>query len=429
MIRCMSSGPWRLRASILAFCLALAGCGSGGSLAPVPSGPASSAQPAANDPVDEVCEADPLGCVVVAEGEPLLIGTALTLTGPNAALGLDSQYGAQVALNLRGEVLGHDVELVHHDDRCSSDGGTAAASLLVEMEALVGVIGTSCSSAAGQAADILGARGILLVSPSNTAPRLTQNVPEQAFYARTAGNDLLQARAVAQFVCAELTVTTVATVHDGTAYARALEEAFASEIGDRCDAALTERAELDPDGSSVDGVLAGIAESNDGASPDLVFIPIASDAAVQLARRAGTTEGMADTLLAGLQVGEDGMMLPDLVDGMYLSAPTRTPTGDFYEDAFLTEYRNVSSEDDPIGAYHGHAYDAVNMLLDAAVEVVLTDERGLHFPRSALQAVLFGTPGYEGITGTFTCNPSGDCGTPGITVSLVEGGNLQPVWP
>ena len=46
---------------------------------------------------NEVCDADEFGCVEVAEGESILIGTALSISGDTAALGLDSQYGAQIA--------------------------------------------------------------------------------------------------------------------------------------------------------------------------------------------------------------------------------------------------------------------------------------------------------------------------------------------
>ena len=48
----------------------------------------------------------------VAEGDPLLVGTALSITGDTSALGIDSQYGAQVAAdeNAAGGVLGHEIE-------------------------------------------------------------------------------------------------------------------------------------------------------------------------------------------------------------------------------------------------------------------------------------------------------------------------------
>lgn len=424
----MFARPSISRAPVAALGLLLVGCTFTVTPPPAPSGQASETPRASSGPAAEACAADPFGCVEVAAGDPILIGTALTLSGPNAALGLDSQFGAQVALNLRGPVAGHEVELVNHDDRCSSEGGTAAASRLVEMEGLAAVIGTSCSSAAAPAADILAERGVLLLSPSNTAPGLTAAESARPFYARVAPNDVLHGRAMAEFACAELGVRTAATLHDGSAYAQAVEDEFATEFAAACDGQLTERAVLDEEASPA-GVLEAIATSNDGGPPELLYYPLANAQGTTLTRRARRTAGLEDAILATSGVGEDGMAAGRLVDGTYLSTPVLAPSGDFYTAVFVEEYRNVSAMDEPIGAFHGQAYDAVNLLLDA-VEAVALDEGGtLFIPRTALRDAVLAAEGYEGLSGTFTCQPSGDCGAAPITISLVDGGNLEPVWP
>jgi branched-chain amino acid transport system substrate-binding protein len=367
--------------------------------------------------------------VEVAQGDPLIIGTALTLSGPQAAMGLDSQYGAQVALNLRGKVLGHEVELANHDDRCSAEGGTTAASLLGDLEGLVAVIGTSCSSAATTAADILGERGILLISPSNTAPGLTAEESHEPFYVRTAPNDVTQAGAVAAWACEEAGIETAATIGDGSASADALHEAFAATFSIGCGGKITEEADVTPDRRAVDAALEAIATSNRGAPPELLYYPLAGDLGAMITRRAAAVPGLEDTLLAGIRYGEDGAQTANLVDGVYLSAPALLPAGDFYEISFLEEYRNVSAHDDPIGTYHGQSYDAVNIVLDAVVEVAIEEGGTLYIPRTELREAVYARRGYQGLAGTYTCDPSGDCASPTITVSLVEDGDLQPVWP
>src|SRR5918996_1040514 len=88
-------------ALLMGLLLVLAACQPGG-------GAPGESQPTSDDP----CEADEFGCYEVGEGEPILIGTALVITGPDAALGLDSQYGAVVAGDLKnadGGVLGHEI--------------------------------------------------------------------------------------------------------------------------------------------------------------------------------------------------------------------------------------------------------------------------------------------------------------------------------
>src|SRR3972149_11013595 len=69
---------------------------------------------------------DELGCVEVGAGDPIRLASALVISGPNAQLGLDSQYGVEIAIQFKGEVLGHAVELQAEDDGCNAEGGQAA---------------------------------------------------------------------------------------------------------------------------------------------------------------------------------------------------------------------------------------------------------------------------------------------------------------
>ena len=59
-------------------------------------------------------------------GDPLRIASALVVTGPNESLGLDSQYGVEIAIADRGEIFGHAIELQAEDDGCSAEGGQTA---------------------------------------------------------------------------------------------------------------------------------------------------------------------------------------------------------------------------------------------------------------------------------------------------------------
>ncbi len=216
------------------------------------------------------CDADEFGCIELAEGDPIVIGTALVITGANESLGLDSQYGAQVANELRPEIAGHQVEFNFQDDGCSTEGGTAAARALVSEENIAGVIGTSCSSAGIPAAEILSAEGIMLVSPSNTAPSLTAPETHEPFYARTAHNDGIQGAAMAQFVCEVLGLTTAATIDDGSAYADQLAAVFAAEFPSQCGGSITAEEAVTVGQTDFTGVLENIAAD----SPEFLYFPI-----------------------------------------------------------------------------------------------------------------------------------------------------------
>src|SRR5262245_32718396 len=149
---------------------------------------------------------DQFGCVEVAAGDPIQLASLLSISGDTAALGTDSNHGVQLAIDhldnkfdaTDGQLLGHDVTLQQEDDGCSAEGGQAGATALAANPDIVAVIGTSCSSAAlGVADTILGDKGVLLFSPSNTNPGLTSQEAHQPFYARTAHNDKIQGAIVA----------------------------------------------------------------------------------------------------------------------------------------------------------------------------------------------------------------------------------------
>jgi branched-chain amino acid transport system substrate-binding protein len=279
------------------------------------------------------CAADQFGCVTVDADAPIVLGTALVISGANSSLGLDSQYGAQAAVNLRGQVLGHDVELDNQDDGCSADGGTASANLLKSKPEIVAVIGTSCSSAGEPASQILSEAGILIVSPSNTAPSLTDPATHQDFYARTAHNDKIQGAAMAQFVCEELKLKTAATIHDGSPYAQQLQQVFADNFKSECDGTITDQEAITVGQTDFSSVLAKIATSNNGAAPDFLYYPIFIAEGALITQQAAENSDLDNTVRAGA----DGIFSPDFVDaagpgaeGMYFSGPDLAFSGSFY---------------------------------------------------------------------------------------------------
>ena len=179
--------------------------------------------------------ADEFGCVEIAAGDPIQLASLLSITGDTAFLGTDSNHGVELAIDYLddtfdatpGQLLGHDVELTQEDDGCSAEGGQAGATAIAANPDVVAVIGTSCSSSAlGVADTILGDKGILLFSPSNTNPGLTSEEAHQPFYARTAHNDKIQGAIVADYVFTELGLTTAATINDESPYADGLAAAF-----------------------------------------------------------------------------------------------------------------------------------------------------------------------------------------------------------
>ena len=377
----------------------------------------------------ETCDADEFGCVEVAEGDPLTIGTLLVISGENASLGLDSQHGVEIAVDMRGgEILGHSIQFNHQDDGCSPEGGTTGARALASDATVVGVIGTSCSSAGEPAAQILSDAGYTVISPSNTAPSLTDPETHQDFYLRTAHNDRLQGAAMAQFVGEELQLTTAATIHDGSPYAEQLQQVFADTFTAEYGGEITSQEAVGVGDRDMSPVLESIAAT----SPEFLYYPIFVAEGGLITAQAREVSGLAETELGGA----DGMLTPDWIEaagadaaeGVYLSGPDLDFAGGFYEEEFIPAYEEKFGQ--PTSVFHAHAFDATNILLDA-IEAVAIQEGGTTFiPRTALKDQMFQTSDHEGITGTLTCDENGDC-NPGatISVSVVEDGDFSRIWP
>ena len=358
---------------------------------------------------------DPLGTITIGEGEPITVAVIQSISGDTASLGTDQVRAVEIAVADRGgELLGHPLEIQEEDDGCEASAGTTAAQRVVSDTQIVGVIGTSCSGAAVPAMEIFSPAGFTMISGSNTSPILTQAAGEEGIahqdgYFRTAHNDQIQGAAAAAFAFDELGVKKAATVHDGDPYTQGLADAFGKsfqEFGGE----ITLATSVNPTDTDMRPVLTEIAASG----AEMVFFPIFQPAADFIVKQAGEVEGIGDILM-----GADGLLSDTFVEdvpeteGMYFSGPA-TPEGDAYAD-FVGKYETEFGEK-PIQAFHAHAYDAINILLDGIEAVGVDDNGTLTIGKGALRDEVAGLSGYQGLTGTLTCDEFGDCADPVIQV-------------
>jgi ABC-type branched-subunit amino acid transport system substrate-binding protein len=367
---------------------------------------------------------DALGCVVVAKDDPLRIASALVIAGPNETLGVDSQTGVEVAIKQHGPVLGHEVELQAEDDGCSAEGGQTAATKIASDESIVAVIGHSCSSSCTPAATIYNDAGITMISPSCTAPSLTAKDTHVASFLRTAHNDSIQGRVMAEFVFNTLGLKSAATIHDGSPYAEQLQQVFADtfkELGGE----IRAQEAVNVGDTDMRPVLTSIATGK----PEFLYYPVFIAEGGFITTQAKEIAGLEETVLAGA----DGMFSPDFVkaageaaEGMYISGPDLAFSGEAYQ-TFLADYEEILGSG-PVSAFHAHAFDATNMVFAAIEAVGTTDAEGnTVIGRQALRDALYATSGMEGITGSISCNELGDCADPKIAVNQITGGEYKPV--
>ncbi len=371
---------------------------------------------------------DPLGCVSYPDNKPIRIATALSISGATKDLGLDSQYGVEIAIDMRGEISGHPIEVQAEDDGCSPEGGQAAAEKIVADPTIVAVIGSTCSGAGIPMAEIISEAGYVMISPSNTAPALTDI--EQAWkpgYLRVAHNDTVQGRVMAEFAYNVLGVQTAAAIHDGDPYTTGLAQVFAdsfTELG----GVMLETAVISKGSTDMSPVLEAIASSG---PPDFLYYPLFLPEGGFITRQAKELPALNNTILAAA----DGMITPDSIaalgeagEGMYFSGPDLSFSGEDYEN-FMAAYKEKYNLDQPLAVYHAHAFDATNMVLDCIEDVAVETSDGLHIGRQALRACLYNTSDYPGLTGSLTCTEFGDCADPKISISQLTQGQFKRIWP
>ena len=383
--------------------------------------------------------ADKLGCVDIAPSDPVHIAYLFVTSGDNSTLGLDTKYGAEIAVDdAGGKVLGHAIKFDGQDSGCSADGGQAAATKVAADKTVVAIIGTNCSSEARTAAPIvLTQAGIAaMISPSNTSPDLTDPAKRVAGYFRTAHNDKVQGAVAAQFVSTQLKFTKVATIHDGSIYAQGLVTVFADTFKNQYKGTVTAAEAVNVGDKDMKPVLTRIATGK----PDLIYFPIFVAEGGFIASQVRDVPGLEKTVL----MGADGIFSPDFLKaggkntiGMFWSSPNFSAFGSGYQtlvDKYKKKY-NVTSVQAP---FHAHSYDAMGMILAALQKpgVTVQDADGtLHVQKQALRDAVAATKDFKGITGNLTCDPNGDCADPKIAIYLGTADNFaklnmpeKPVW-
>ena len=425
----------RWSAILVVLVLVLAACSNNTGSSESAGESAGESQPAGSQGEDPtaVCDADAKGCVEVADGDPIRIARALSITGDTASLGNDSHFGIEIAISDRGEVAGHEVELVKEDAGCGDAAtGQTAAQAIVADPSIAAVIGTSCSRTAVPAMPVLEEAGLVMISPSNTAPSLTDPESEDyggEFYFRTAYNDKVQGAAVAKFACEELNVTTAATIHDGSPYAEQLQQVFVDEFAAQCDGQTTAQEAINVGDTEFRNLLETIAAD----SPELLYFPIFDPEGPLITQQAQDVPGLADTILMGSDGIKDQGFLDTAGDiaeeiGMYFSGPDLN-FGDTYENDFLPKYRELSGAEGPLAPYHAHGYDAANIIFDAIEDVSIQGDDGtLYIPKDALREYIAGLTDFPGLTGTLSCDENGDCGSEFVSVAQIVDGAFSEVY-
>ena len=354
---------------------------------------------------------DALGCVEVAVGEPVTIAAMMVQSGPAGFLGLDQIGAIEIAIEEYGDLLGHDIDLVAEDSLCNAEGGQTAAQKVVANPSVVGVLGTACSRSSATALPIIHGAGLSMISGSSTSPALTDPDRDnggvwQPGYYRTATNDLFQGRLAGEYAYRHLGARSVATIHDGSAYAERLQEVMAETmvgLGGR----ITYQGTVNVGDTEMLPMLVEIAAD----PPDILFYPLLPPEVNFITEQARGLPELEDTVLMSADAAYASDIVADTGEailGLYLTAPL--VEGERYEKLLATWATKFGGS--PPSAFHAQAYDAAMILLQAIASVARDDGLGnLLIGKQAVRDALNAVEDFPGITGTLACSETGDCAT------------------
>ena len=132
--------------------------------------------------------------------------------------------------------------------------------------------------------------------------------------------------------------------------------------------------------------------------------------------------------------GDDGTFGQDFLDrtgangeGAYSTSliPPATDAKAKYDAAYLAAYGQPAGKLSP---YTWTAYDSVAVLIrDIESIAVLSDDGNLYIPRATLVAAVRATKDYHGLSGTITCNATGECSATIPVFNIDQGGKWVEV--
>lgn len=365
--------------------------------------------------------------LVIAPSEPIYIAIASARQGTEFGAGHTSERGALLAqedrpiLTLAGQEFA--IEFLDGDSACAAESGAAVAESFVADGRAAAVIGPSCSSACLAAAPLFDAAGFTSLSPSCTAPTLTA----QGFssFHRLVSSDALTAQRAARFLYEELGGRRLAllyTADENPAFYGGLADVMSANFA-ALGGEIVIRTAL-----SADTDYAALAAEIEQAAPDQLYCACHhEDAAALLGARAETN--LPPIPLLGSEL-DWAHQLIDIVgaaaEGVYVISGEAEPSEASANLAARYEERFGEA---PLSPYYSNAYDAYHILLNAVLAVGELDEEGaLHIDRAALQAEIRSTSDYAGVTGTISCDETGECLRSPSSVFQIQDGALVSLF-
>ncbi|ALM83036.1 branched-chain amino acid ABC transporter substrate-binding protein [Bordetella sp. N] len=299
--------------------------------------------------------------------ETLRIAVVGPTTGPVTQYGDMVREGVTTAveqINAGGGVLGKQLEIVNVDDGCEPKQGPVAANRVVN-EKIHFVVGPVCSGASIAAASIYNDEGVVMVTPSATAPALTDR-KNYTFIFRTIGRDDQQGPAAARYIIDKLKPSKVAVLHDKQSYGQGIATAVKTGL-DQAGIPVVLFEGINAGDSDYSAVITKLKS----AGVDFVYFG-GYHPEMGLLLRQAAEQGLKTRFMGPEGVGNPDInaIAGDSVEGMLLTLPAdfaHNPANAAVVKAFADKKR------DSTGAFQLPAYAAVRVIVDGIKGANSTD--------------------------------------------------------
>jgi branched-chain amino acid transport system substrate-binding protein len=294
-----------------------------------------------------------------AEGDPITVGMATTLSGSIALFGEANRNAAQLAvdeLNDAGGVLGRPVELIVRDDQAAPEEGVRIARDLIIDEDIQALFGPVSSGVALAMTEVSAERQVpFLVHTSNTEALTTTGF--QPYFVSVVPNTGMEARAQGVDL-ADDGPTTWATIAPNYEFGQAQVGTFVETItAENPDVEITEQQWPELGESDYQPFITSIL----GRSPEAVYTPLFAGDLVTFSQQAANLGFFDQVYFTALYETDALRELGDSIDLEGVRAYSRcpftidTPEMATFVEAYDERYDEVPSD------WACMAYDAVKL--------------------------------------------------------------------
>lgn len=341
-------------------------------------------------------------------GQTFKIGFEGPLSGPNAQLGINEEYGAEIAVdqaNADGS-LGFKVQLVKSDDEGDPAKSPAAAQQLVQDPSVLAVVGPSFSGSTLAVGKIYSAAGMPFVTPSATNATLGDQ--GWSTYHRIVPSDNVEGAQAADWL-KRAGVKKLFVLQDLSTYGKGVGDTVAKQAK-KDGISVTEQG---LDGTTTKNYNP-IAQTIKASGADALFYG-GYDAQAALLAKALKSAGFN-----GITAGGNGIKSSVFTEGAgaagngwYMTCgcqdATVAPQSKSFTQAYQAKFKT------PPSTYSPESYDATNVVIQAIKNALANGTPSRQSVDSALNSI-----DYKGITSEIKFQKGGEIATSAQTVNLYQ---------